>query len=335
MVTMKDVAKAAGVSTATVSAVLAGTSYVSPALKARVEVAVAELGYAPNSMARSLKTGQSNLVGLIVPDITNPFFTAFVDRVQAEMARNSYAVLLGISDNDTAREAGLLGLMRSHLAAGTILCPAGEAERYAALEKNLGGMKLVLADNAAPHGASDTVIIDNRGAALLAARHLISNGHKRIAAMLGPRHRHNSAERWNGFRAAMEEAGLALPDAYVLHGAFREDEAHTEAATLLGRDPLPTAIFVANNLMLIGVMKAVAERRLRVPDDISIVSIDDFAWASAFQPALTVVRQPITAMADAAVMRVIARIQGDQSPPQSLVLPPELLVRGSTRSLHR
>ena len=333
MATMKDVAKAAGVSIATVSAVLAETSYVSPALKARVEKAVADLGYARNSMARSLKTGQSHLVGLIVPDITNPFFTAFVDRVQAEMAGHGYAVLLGISDNDVAREASLLALMRSHLAAGTILCPAGEAGRYEGFAAGLGGMKMVLADNAAPSAAFDTVAIDNHGAALIAARHLIAGGHRRIAAMLGPRHRHNSAERWRGFRSAMDESSLPLPENHVVHGAFREDEAHAAAAELLGADPLPSAIFVANNLMLIGVMKAIAERRLRVPDDISVISIDDFAWASAFQPALTVLRQPITVMADAAVSRLLARVRGEDVPPQAVTLAAELLVRGSTRAL--
>ncbi len=333
MATMKDVAKAAGVSIATVSAVVAETSYVSPALKARVERAVAELGYARNSLARSLKTGQSQLVGLIVPDITNPFFTAFVDRVQSEMARHGYAVLLGITDNNEEREAALLALMRSHLAAGTILCPTGDPSRLSSGMPSLGGMKLVLVDNAAPSTDIDTVSIDNFNAAVIAVRHLIGHGHRRISAMLGPRERHNSAERRRGFLSVMAEAGLPVPEGSVVHGAFREDTAHVEAATLLSANPLPTAIFVANNLMLIGVMKAIAERRMRVPDDISVVSVDDFAWASAFQPALTVVRQPLTALADAAVQRLLARVGGDDAPSQSVSFSAELVVRASTRTL--
>jgi LacI family transcriptional regulator len=326
MATMRDVAKAAGVSIATVSATLSRAAYVSPELQARVNAAVESLGYERNSMASGLKRGQTSLIGLIVSDVTNPFFTELVDHVQNAARDAGYSVLLGISDHDPAREAELLRLMRSHQAAGTILCPAGGASNALG---PLGRMKLVAVDNAAPSLDIDTVGLDNRRAAALAARHLLELGHRRIAVVAGPARQFVSRERLSGFEAALAGEGAPLAADLVLNGEFRLEEAYRAARALLARDSLPTALFVSNNLMLIGVMRALAEAGLSVPGDMSVVSIDDFPWASAFQPALTVVRQPVAAMAGAALTRLLARLSGDDGPPEHARLEPELVIRGS------
>jgi LacI family transcriptional regulator len=329
MATMKDVARRAGVSIATVSSVLSGAAYVSPPLRARVEAAVTELGYARNAVARSLKRGHSSLLGLIVPDITNPFFTSLVDEVQQLAAADGYTVLLGLSNNDAAREPHILALMRSHQAAGTIMCPTGEAASYRTIALQMGAMKLVLADNAPPETDTDTVVMDNGRAAELAAAHIFETGHRRIAVMAGPAHQFVAQVRQEAFVRALARRGVAFDAALVVRGDFREQEAHGAALALLSGRERPTAIFVANNLMLIGVMRAIAARGLRVPHDISVVSIDDFAWAAAFQPALTVVRQPIAAMAAAAHRFLMRRIAGANGPPEREVLAPELVIRQS------
>jgi LacI family transcriptional regulator len=330
---MKDVAKAAGVSIATVSASLSGAAFVSPELKARVLAAVERLGYERNSMASGLKRGRSSLIGLVVSDVTNPFFTELVDEVQTAASAAGWSVLLGISNHDPAREAELLRLMRSHQAAGTILCPAGAPEDYAPDRFTTGRMKLVAVDNAAPSMPFDTVVMDNRAASRLASDHIIAAGHRRIATVTGPPRQYVAAERFAGFREAADRVGLAVDPALVRAGQFRIEDAEAACEALLALADPPTAIFVANNLMLIGVMRALAAARLSVPDDLSIASIDDFPWASAFRPALTVVRQPIDAMAAAAFERIVARIEGDGSSPERIVLAPTLVVRGSVAAV--
>jgi LacI family transcriptional regulator len=329
MATMKDVARLAGVSIATVSATISGSNFVSPVLKERVLAAVDELGYARNAMASGLKRGTSSLIGLVVPDITNPFYTEFVHGVQQRASAAHLTVILGVSDDNAAREGALLRLMRSHQAMGTIILPSGGEGDCRKLADYAGNMPLVAADNA-PSGLSiDTVAIDNRKAAELVTEHVLSFGHKLIATVSGPLHRYVSRERQCGFEAAMERHGLPILPENVERGEFQVDAARETGLRLLTRKDRPTAIFVANNQMLIGVMQAVAAAGLSVPRDISVASIDDFPWASAFMPALTTVRQPIAAMAEAALDMLASRIEGDGQPVRRLVLEPQLVVRQS------
>ncbi len=333
MATMKDVARAAGVSTYTVSAALSGSAYVSPELKARVSAAVAALGYERNSMAQSLKRGMSSLIGLIVSDVTNPFFTEFVASIQNEARQAGYSVLLGVSGHDLDSEEELLGLMRSHQAAGTILCPAGGERDYPPARLPNGKMKVVAADNAAPELGVDTVTLDNLLAAEMAVRHLLSLGHRRIGTVAGFAHQHVSRQRLQGYGAALQGAGLDADPALISHGNFRIEDARAACKRLLGLRERPSALFVANNLMLIGVMQALSDLGVRVPQDISVCSIDDFPWASAFQPALTVVRQPIAAMAAAALSCLRSRLEGDRQPVRHLVFAPELVIRQSSAAI--
>ena len=329
MATMKDVAKRAGVSIATVSVVLSGATFVSPLLKQRVETAIAELGYARNAIARSLKRGHSSLIGLVVPDITNPFFTAFVDHVQRSAAEAGYSVLLGLTDNAASREQEVLGLMRSHQAAGTILCPTGDATTYADIGKTIGTMKLVLADNAPDNSDVDTVVMDNALAGELAARHILSQGHKAIAVIAGPSYQYVAKQRNQAFVDILAKKSITLDSSMIARGEFREHDAHAATHLILRAPKKPTVIFVANNLMLIGVMRAIAELAMHVPGDISVVSIDDFAWAAAFQPSLTVIRQPIADMATSAFNRLLVRINGNKDDLRREIFTPELIIRQS------
>ncbi|MBE7202870.1 MAG: LacI family DNA-binding transcriptional regulator [Parafilimonas terrae] len=334
MATMKDVAGAAGVSIATVSATLSGAAYVSPELKARVNAAIDRLGYQPNRMASSLKRGRTSLIGLVVSDITNPFFTELVHCIQSGAQEAGYSVLLGVSGHDAERERELLRLMRAQQAAATIFCPAGSADDYGPERLQAGPMKLVAADNISPDMGCDAVGLDNRKAARLAAEHILSFGHTRIGMVAGSAHQHVGQERLAGFRSALQAAGVGFEPERVEAGSFRIEEAQRACKVLLARPSPPTALFVANNLMLIGVMQALAEAGLRVPEDISVASIDDFPWAAAFQPALTVVRQPIEAMAAAALGLLLKRLEEPDAPPAERTFEPELVVRRSCAPPH-
>lgn len=329
MATMKDVARAAGVSIYTVSTALSGSAPVSAELRARVNKAVKALGYEKNSVARGLRQGTSSLIGLIVSDVTNPFFTELVDCIQTEARQSGYSVLLGISGHDVAREADLLRLMRSHQAAGAIIGPAGGAADYRLQELGTGRMKLVAIDNAFSALGIDAIALDNRKAAALAVTHLLDLGHTRIAMVGGVARQHVARERLAGYRETLRRRGVAFMTGLVEPGNFRLEDGYVACKKLMRLEPRPTALFVANNLMLIGVMRALGDLGLRVPQDISVCSIDDFPWASAFQPGLTVVRQPIAEMAAAAFRALVARLEGAEGPPVRQVFAPHLIVRQS------
>lgn len=333
MPTMKDVANAAGVSIYTVSAALSGSAPVSAELRARVKQAVKALGYERNSMARGLRKGTSSLIGLIVSDVTNPFFTEFVDRIQTEARHQGYSVLLGISGHDVAREAELLRLMRSHQAAGTILGPAGGSPDYRGESPGTGRMKIVAIDNSVPALGVDSIALDNRKAASLAVSHLLDLGHRRIAMVAGLPQQHVARERLAGYRETLRRRGVAAVPSLVEAGNFRLEDGYTACKKLMRGDPRPSALFVANNLMLIGVMRALGDLGLRVPQDISVCSIDDFPWASAFQPALTVVQQPVAEMAGAAFRALLARLEGGAGPATRQLFMPHLIVRQSCAAI--
>lgn len=329
MPTMKDVAAYAKVSVATVSSALSGASYVSPDLKKRVEQAVEALGYEPNTVASGLKKGTTTLIGLIVPDITNPFFTELVHAVQKRARQLGYSVLLFDSERDVAQEASLLKLLRAHRAAGTILCPTGDESAYPDLWREVGAMHVVTADHTVAADRFDTVVLDNAAAARLATEHILKFGHRHIATIAGPQSLVPGRERLRGFVEALQAAGIEARPRWVTNGAFVQDASFEACRTLLAGKTRPTALFVANNQMAIGAMRAIAAAGLTCPEDISLVALDDFPWAAAFRPALTTVRQPVDAMAGAALAALIERIGGSQVAPRQFVYSPELVVRES------
>lgn len=330
--TIRDVARLAGVSVATVSNVLNDARPVVAETRERVLRAVQALRYAPHAAARSMRGGSSGLIGLIVADITNTFFTSLVHAVERAANAQGLAVVLCNSDEDPAREARHLQLLRTQRVDGIILAATGQNSlaRVAALTQLRA--PVVLVDRGIDELGLDAVVLDNRRAALEATRHIIGFGHRRIAIIGGPASISTGAERLAGYREALHEAGLPLDPARERDAGFREEPAYDAACELLAlpASRRPTALFAANSLIAIGVMRAVADSRLRCPEDVSVVSIDDFAWANAFRPRLTTVAQPVDAMGDAAVRLLTERMTG-QAPaePRTVVLAPFLVVRDS------
>jgi DNA-binding LacI/PurR family transcriptional regulator len=328
MPTMHDVARLARVSIATVSATLSGKAYVSPELQARVQAAIEELGYAPNGVARGLKQGSSNLLGLIIPDITNPFYTEFVHDTQALANAAGYSMLLCVTDNDPAKERDSLRLMRTHRVAGTVLCPT-HTTAHESLRPDHA--PLVLVDNAPAGLPLDAVALENDAAAYMATAHIVGFGHERIGTVAGPPQMLAGAERLAGYERALRDHALVVDGALIRFGQFLAEEAYAVCRELYSLPAPPTALFVANNHMLIGVMQALSDLELSCPMDVSIVSIDDFSWARAFTPKLTTVRQPVREMAQAALGLLLGRMANRDLEPSRKVLGAELIVRDSCR----
>ena len=326
--TIRDVAKRAAVSTATVSATLNETKYVSSVLKERVLRAIHELGYAPDGIAQSLKRGTSHLFGLIVGDLTNPFFIDLMHTIEAGARKKGYSLLVCNTDFDVAAEKSYLQLMRANRVGGVILGPAGNETDYKTAEYRQLNLPIVLVDQTVSSLPFDSVILDNRRAALQATNYLLDLGHRHIGMIAGPDNLSSAEERTAGFCDAFLRRGLPYEAALVKRGNYREDDAFRAAKMLLSASTRPTAVFVANNVMLIGFMRAVASLGLSCPRDISVASIDDFPWANAFVPRLTTVRQPIQKIGETALRLLFQRIAGNApTDPTQVLLEPTLIVR--------
>ena len=327
--TIKDVARLARVSTATVSNVINGTRFVSAPLKARVQEAVAELGFAPSRVAQGLRMQSTRLIGIVVADITNPFFSELVRRIGSIADSLGYNVLLCEADHDPAKELAALRLLASHRVEGVLLAPTGAPSTYFEPPISNFPRPIVMIDRVILESRFDGVSIDNRQAALDVTRHILSLGHVHVAAVAGSSHLPNTTERLEGFRAGLAEAGLDPAEAPIIYADFRQDRARELSRDLLVASRPPTALFVSNNEMVIGVMQAITELGLACPSDISVAGIDDFPWATAFAPRLTTARQPIEALAQHGVRILHARIRGEDGAPERVVLKARLIARDS------
>lgn len=327
--TIKDVARMARVSTATVSYVINGTSFVSPPLKARVLEAVAQLGFAPSRVARGLRMQSTRLVGVVVADITNPFFAELVRRIGSAAHALGYSMLLCEADHDPAKELAALQLLAAHRVEGVVLAPTGPASMYFEPPISNFPRPIVTVDRVIPDAPFDAVSIDNRQAAFEVTRHILSLGHVNISAIAGWRHLTNTTDRLAGFREALEQAGLDSERAEVVYADFRQDRARELCCGLLASSSRPTALFVSNNVMVVGAVQAITELGLSCPTDISLAGIDDLPWANTFAPRLTTSRQPIEALAENAVRILHERIRGEKSAVENVVLTAQLIIRDS------
>lgn len=324
---MREVAEAAGVSTATVSRALSDPARVSGEVRGRVEAAVARLGYTVNSAARSLRRSNTGVVLVLVPDIGNPFFSKLLKGVEQRARELSYSVLIG----DTGTDSGLLELYMRQVAArrvdGMILLngrlPGGEA-----------AVPVVVVSERVPGASAPMVGIDNAAAASLAMRHLRALGHERIAHIAGPDGNVLTADRARGYRDALREwPGSAAP--HVVHGDFSIESGREAARALMGgRRPAPTAIFAANDEMAMGAIVELKAHGIAVPADVSVVGFDDIEFAAAYDPPITTLRQPRFEMGRVAMSLLGGRLGGEahggEGAAESVVLPVELVIRGST-----
>jgi LacI family transcriptional regulator len=312
--TIKDVAAQAGVSTATVSRVLAGLDGVRPTLQERVHAAVHQLNYSPNRIARNLRIRRTRTVALVVSDIQNPFFTSVVGGIENALQQADYTLLLGNSDENLDREQLYLATLRAEGVVGIILAPTGaRAEAYEHLHHT--HLPMVVIDRCPPRLHADSVAVNNSAGAFAAVTHLARLGHRRIGCITGPQ--------------ALRAHDLPVHPSLIRYADFRQPGGSTAMQALLELPEPPTAVFVGNNLMTLGALQTLHERGLQIPSDMAIVGFDDMAWASSLQPPLTAVVQPTYEVGTTAAHLLLARLNDPQRPLQHVVLDTRLMVRAS------
>jgi LacI family transcriptional regulator len=328
--TIKDVARTAGVSTATVSAVINESAYVSPALRARVAEAVRDLAYTPSLLARRLRTGASELIAIVVADLSNPFYARVVCAAEAAVAAWGFSLVVFNSDEKPEAEKRIRSRVRALSCDGLILVPVSAPSRGADSQR----IPTVLFGRTHEGDGLDAVTIDNFAASCQATNYLIDLGHKRIGAITGPRRLSTGLARIEGMQAAMSAKGMTLEPRFVRSGDFREEAAYSAARGLLEQPERPTALYVANGLMALGVMRAIADAGLRCPEDVSVASTDNIPGIRGLRPNLTRTEHPIVDMVNEAVRLLVDRMKrADPVEARHVVFPSALVVGDSCAPL--
>jgi LacI family transcriptional regulator len=331
VVTMADVARRAGVSTATVSHVLNNTRAVSEDTRAAVLAAVEETEYTPNTVARSLATSRTTTLGLVLSAISNPYFGELLSAAERAASAAGYTLLLVDPHEDPDYERTVVARLHHHRVDGVVLAPSAHPDaalEYLARQE----VPTVLLDRLIPRGPAarlDQVGSENRSATATLTAHLVEHGHRRIALVAGLAGLATTEERRAGFVHALDAAGIPRDPELEVSGESATEPARTAMAGLLARPEPPTAVVVGNNSMTSGVIAALRDAGARVPDDVAVVAFDDFAWADLFAPRLTVMAQPFAQIAGEAVRLLLRRREQADAPVEVLRLPPSFVVRES------
>jgi DNA-binding LacI/PurR family transcriptional regulator len=323
--TIQEVARRAGVSTATVSRYLRGEPVRS---QEAIRRTVQELGYSPRAAARSLRTGIAYAIAVVVPDVTNPFFAALVKGIESVFRPGPYSVFLANTDESSEVEEAVLADVGKRVD-GIILVPATE-EAATRSYVHETALPLVLVDRELPQDGYDSVLVDNYAGARTAARYLIGLGHSAIAMISGPLNTTPGRERFEGFSSELAEHGIEPPPAYMQVSDFREPGGYSAMLALLALTEPPTAVFCANNLMTVGALKALKAMRVQVPAKMSLIGFDDLDLAPLLKPPLTVIDRPTVKQGVLSARLLLSRLdRADGAEPQRIVLPTKLVERGS------
>lgn len=323
---MAEVARLAGVSTATVSHVLNGTRKVREDTRRQVLEAMAAVDYTPNQVARSLATARTATIGLALSAISNPYFGELLHAVESEAAGAGYTLLLVDPHEDPAYEGTAVRRLR-HRVDGVLLAPSSDAHRTLA-ELAAQRVPTVLVDRLVD-GAHDQIGTENVEPVASLVAHLAEGGHSRIGFVAGRAGLATTVERLDGFRLGMSRAGFAVDESLVVDGDSESEPARRAVTALMDRPHPPTAVITANNAMTIGAMQGLHESGRRVPDDVALVAFDDFPWADAFRPRLTVIAQPFAEIGRESVRMLLARMAAPDAPPRTVRLPARFVHRES------
>lgn len=331
-VTLQTIAKEVGVSTATISRVLSGQGVryrISKQTQDKVVEVAKELGYLPDQLARSLRLRRSHTIGLIIPDISNPFFSTVARNVEIEARKAGYSILLSDTQEDTSLEVDSIRLLQTRKVDGIVICPAGEESKHISPLVSRG-FPIVIVDRYFPSLQCPYVVSDNYGGSLEAVTHFIENNHRRIAYIQGRLHTSVNDARLRGYRDALRKHNISLDESLIVGDSFGERNGYVGAKMLLNRASRPTAIFSASNLISLGAMRAIFEEGLKIPDDISMISFDDQPYSDYLSTPMTTVAQQTIEMGQIAFKLLMGQIGTDKpSDPTSVVLPTTLILRKS------
>ena len=327
--TINDIAKRVGLSKASVSRALNGKQDVDPETRKRVLKVAAQVGYVPSASARALSNGRSNCLGLLVPTLTWPWILEVLRGVAEEIERSGYSLILYTTSGgeDSERE-----FMAQVVPAGAVdglalVIPLGMLEYIERLAK--GGLPIVVVDDRGHYPDLPTVATTNIEGGRSATLHLVERGRRRIAMLNGPRDFGCNRDRLEGYKSALQKAGLQFDPKLVVDSDFKESGGASAMATLLAADPKLDAVFVANDVMAFGAMRALRNSGRRVPDDVAVVGFDDIPASAMTHPPLSTVRQPLYEMGRTAASMVMAAVRGE-SITKRIELPTSLVIRESS-----
>ncbi len=330
MPNMKQIARMADVSLGTVSHVLNDSARVREPLRKRVLEAVEALGYQPSQLARGLRRDKTDMIGMIIPDVTNPFFPAVVRGAEDVAFSKGYRLILCNTDNDHTKELAHLNALRTYLPAGLLVIPSTFSDIATQTESyRKAGTSVVCVDRMPRQWNGDSVTVANEEGAYRATRFLIQMKHRQIAMITGPLHLTNALERLNGFRRAMQEARIPMSPDYIQEATFDKQAGYEKSMVLLRMLPRPTAFFAGNDMIALGVLLAIRGMGLRCPEDISVIGFDNLDFAETTSPSLSSVHQSGYQLGATAARIVLDRVSGDASPAKHCVLQTELKVRES------
>src|SRR5579864_8753694 len=341
MSTIKEVADLAGVSIGTVSHVLTGSIPVSPRLRTKVEAAIRELDYHPNHVARSLKTSKTRTLGIIVPDMTIPFFPRIIRGAESAARRRNYSLVAVNSDESGRRQRELLSLLRSQRVEGILLVAGTVGDPFDQISRTMdSGIPMVCVDRLPGKLEIDSVAVENTAAAEMGVSHLISMGHRSIAIVTGPLTLRNEEERLQGYQQALRKGGLTCAKELIWEGNFQiEDLAAICRERLIGSSSQrPSALFATNGPAGLGALRALRDCGLKTPQDIGFVTFDELTVDELFTPALTTVVQPAHEIGVQAAEILLQRIDQGWSAnktPITVRLPASLQIRESSRFIER
>jgi LacI family transcriptional regulator len=329
---LKEVAEAAGTSIATASRVLNNTGYIAEETRARVMQAAAALNYSPNLRAKGLRQQRSHFIGLLLPNLLNAYYTTLADAISQLLAGRDYQILLASTRDDPAIQETTLHQLAGSDVAGLIWVPA-ETDRK--LLEFIEGQQIptVAIVRKIENNGLDTIVFEDFDGSQAATQHLITLGHRRIAYIGGDVKYTSNLDRWQGYQKAIRDAGLLVDESLIKLGTLRSSWGAVAAEELLHLDQPPSAIFVASNAIMSGVMRVLQQNRVQVPEDISLICFDDLDWFSFSNPPISAVATSYQRLAEAAVELLLRRIEsetGNGRPPVEIRIGYELVIRRST-----
>lgn len=333
MATMKDIAKLAGVSTSTVSHVINKSRFVSEEISERVNKAARELNYRPSALARSLKVNRTKTIGMLVTTSTNPFFGEVVKGVERSCYQQGYNLILCNTEGDNERMRGSIDTLLQKRVDGLILmCSSLEGERIDVFEQ-YPDIPVVVMDWGPMLFTSDKIQDNSLRGGYLAAKHLIDSGHKEIGCITGPLVKHQAQMRYEGYKRALIEAQLSFHADWIIESDFECEGGYEAFNRMYEKGPLPSSIFVCNDMMAMGVINAAHEKGIKIPEELSIIGYDDIHIAKFMTPSLTTIHQPKYRLGKAAVEALLNKVEGRETDAQVVQLEPTLIERATVKSL--
>lgn len=333
MATMKDIARLAKVSTSTVSHVINKSRFVSDEIAERVNNAAKELNYAPSALARSLKIKRTHTIGMLVTTSTNPFFGEVVKGVERRCYEKGYNLILCNTEGDSERmKSSIDTLLQKRVDGLMLMCSTLEGEHLDVFER-YPELPVVVMDWGPMLFASDKIQDNSHQGGYMATKYLIDNGHTEIGCVTGPLHRNQASLRYEGYKKAMADANLELNAQWIIESNFMCDGGFDSYQKLKSKGQLPSALFVCNDMMAMGVINAAYQDGLRIPSDLSIIGYDDIHLSKYMTPSLTTIHQPKHRLGKAAVDTLINRLETPDAYPQVVELEPTLVERNSVQTL--